>query len=34
VLPTDLGEVQICDDVTDHEVKTALRPRALLVATR
>lgn len=34
VLPTDLGEVQICDDVTDHEVKTALRPRALLAATR
>lgn len=29
VLPTDLGEVQICDDVTDGEVMAAIRHRAL-----
>jgi 3-dehydroquinate synthase len=34
VLPTDLGEVQICDDVTDDEVKAALRQRALAEVTR
>lgn len=33
VLPTDLGEVQICDDVTDDEVKTALLQRTLLEVT-
>ena len=34
VLPTDLGEVQICDDVTDDEVKAALLQRTLLEVTR
>ena len=34
VLLTDLGEVQICDDVTDDEVKAALRQRMLVAVTR
>ena len=34
VLPTGIGEVQICDDVTDKEVQAAFLDRTLLEATR